>query len=150
MKLPMKFETASKVAYLVFAGGGGLAILMMAAYLVAARAGVPQSAFLSLAGGILGAVWLGLGADGLDRYWKRRHDEEMLKEVDRLQSPPIQVIGGPEDGDALEAAIRRQAANRKTITDQAGQAGLASAGAVLQEAATQARKAITDWEDRRR
>lgn len=121
MKLPMKFEMASKIAYLVFAGGGGVAILMMAAYLVAARAGVPQSAFLSLAGGILGAVWLGLGADGLDRYWKRRHDEEMLKEVDRMQE-----------------------------INQAAMAGMAAAGMVLQEAAEDARQAIKDWEDRRR
>jgi hypothetical protein len=108
-RIPMKFEAASKVAYLVFAGGGGLAILMMAAYLVAARAGVPQSAFLTLAGGILGAVWLGLGADGLDRYWKRRHDEEMLKEVDRMKQASLDRVIVCGTGDYAEA--------RKYITD---------------------------------
>lgn len=90
-KLPMKFEALSKLLYVAYIGIGGTMLMVFAMAWVAEQVGYGLSATLGLTSGVGLWLTLGLGYDGLERYWKLRHDAEMLKEVDRLQAERMPV-----------------------------------------------------------
>lgn len=92
MKLPLKFETASKYAYFVVVLGAFTSVIITGSWAYNQWGSVAMA--MVLAAGALGAGILGpLGAEGLAAYWRRRHDAEMLKEVDRLKAKNLSPGG---------------------------------------------------------
>lgn len=83
--IPLKFETASKCAYFAMVLGAFASVIIAASWAHGQWGGVAMA--MVLAAGVVGAGFLSsFGAEGLAAYWRRRHDAEMLKEVDRLQA----------------------------------------------------------------
>lgn len=91
IKLPLRLETATRWAYALFAWGGALFFMVLALGWVAQHWGMAVSTWLSLIG--MSGLWLvlGLGADGLDRYWKHRHDEDMLERVEAMRHASLEA-----------------------------------------------------------
>ena len=84
-EIPFKFETASKCAYFVMVLGAFASVIIAASWAHGQWGGVAMA--MVLAAGVVGAGFLSsFGAEGLAAYWRRRHDAEMLKEVDRLKA----------------------------------------------------------------